>query len=272
MESAKDNKQCLIFIFISIFLAFSVGTFLGYFIFQKTEEKSREKIEKSTGKSSNKLILGQSNVSLKTRYQCPEDMVIVEGYTTGWFWIRQDDSTYLRKKGKPRKIETFCMDKFEYPNILHHFPKTEVSYFEAKELCEQSGKRLCTEHEWERACIGDNEWEYSYGPEKELFRCNTDGVEMGDDSLIAPCGSHPGCKNKWGVYDLNGNVSEWVEENEPGNHGVLRGGTAWKTDAYGQSCFSRHAHLRTDNTWKDDGFRCCAKVEPNSMKIDDENG
>ena len=82
---------------------------------------------------------------------------------------------------------------------------------------------------------------------------------------IVPSGSHPGCYNRWGVFDLNGNVSEWVgsiNHRPDGSIAVLRGGTAWPGEDYGQDCFTRHAHPIFDAHWPDDGFRCCTEPRP----------
>jgi len=260
----KKNGQKNILIFI---LVLTLAISWGYFIFGDRGQKPlSEYPEKIISNSSPQLAPSQNSDSLKRKFICPKGMVPVSGYSTPWFWIRLADGTHKKKKGKLQRIDTFCMDIYEFPNIHHHLPRTEVSFLQAQELCRNEGKRLCSEFEWERACSGINEWAYSYGPEKENFRCNTDGVVEGDSGFIAPSGSHPGCKNRWGVYDLNGNVSEWVDAKEPGNLAVLRGGAPWKSHHYGQSCFSRHAHPINDSSWLDDGFRCCADSKRSNGK------
>jgi formylglycine-generating enzyme required for sulfatase activity len=52
------------------------------------------------------------------------------------------------------QLPPFCMDEFEFPNVAHGLPRVAVRWAEAKEACEQAGKRLCTEAEWEKACKG----------------------------------------------------------------------------------------------------------------------
>ena len=75
------------------------------------------------------------------------------------------------------------------------------------------------------------------------------------------------------MFDLNGNVSEWVADSWTEGHGplmrsndqpeakgpahVVRGGTMWSQTPYGQSCASSHGHAG-DSRFNDDGFRCCA--------------
>lgn len=199
---------------------------------------------------------------INERFKCPEGMAVHPGHKVQFTWVLTDDGLNIRKKGADRKIEPFCMDVFEYPNKKFALPMVKVSFVKAKKLCQSRGKRLCTEDEWEFACSGKLNLPYSYGAEKIPFRCNTDGVEPGAAEFIVPAGSHPGCKSIYGVFDLNGNVSEWVDQVEQQNKGVIRGGTAWHSIEYGQSCFSRHLHPVTDDSWIDDGFRCCSEAIP----------
>ena len=159
-------------------------------------------------------------------------------------------------------VPEFCIDVYEYPNRHHGMPRTHVNLAEARALCERESKHLCSEAEWLMACSGPSARPYSYGELRERWRCNTDGVTPGDALFIAPSGSHPGCRNEFGVFDLNGNVSEIVDGySSIGGQMVVRGGTAWVGYQYGQSCYSRHTHPKDDAGWSDDGFRCCKDVE-----------
>jgi formylglycine-generating enzyme required for sulfatase activity len=155
------------------------------------------------------------------------------------------------------------MDRLEYPNKLHSLPRSLVSFDEAASLCQAHGKRLCREDEWELACAGPEGRRYPYGNEREPWRCHTDGVAVGDPRGATPAGSHLGCATPEGVYDLNGNLSEWVDAGgvQPESWGVVRGGTMWPA-LYGQDCYSRHLHPKAEDGFADDGFRCCRDVKP----------
>ncbi len=49
-----------------------------------------------------------------------------------------------------------------------------VSWYEAKSLCERSGKRLCTEEEWTFACEGEEATPYPYGYVRSDTKCVID--------------------------------------------------------------------------------------------------
>jgi formylglycine-generating enzyme required for sulfatase activity len=166
---------------------------------------------------------------------------------------------HLGNKTDDRPVAAFCIDLYEFPNEADALPRVSVSYDEAAALCRANGKRLCKEDEWERACAGNEGWDYAYGETKDPSRCNTES-RVGEVKDLAPASKFPDCKSPIGVYFLDGNVSEWVEATRDltGAEQAIRGGTLWVAD-YGQSCYSRHTHDR-DTRWNDDGFRCCADV------------
>lgn len=185
---------------------------------------------------------------------CPEGMVAIPPGVVFSQW-RPQPSFFERERGPARDVAAFCLDRFEYPNERFALPRTQVSWTEADRLCDEAGKRLCAEDEWERACTMTGDWPQAYGPTYVPHRCNTEQRE-GMSQAIAPAGSRFECRNRYSVFDLNGNVSEWVA-----TPGVVRGGTAWRGAAYGATCFSRHTHAVDDSQWPDDGFRCCADAK-----------
>ncbi len=170
-------------------------------------------------------------------------------------------------------VGSFCIDRYEYPNRVGALPKPDVGWYEARRQCRNLGKRLCASAEWERACRGLEGWRYSYGPVRDPAACNThfEGRPPGRVPL-AEAGSFPRCQSPEGVYDLNGSLSEWVEDPwygetqsfEPwswpwSEAHVLRGGTMWSVTFYGQDCLSTHGHSPRTETG-DDGFRCCLSL------------
>ena len=157
-------------------------------------------------------------------------------------------------------------------------PQAYISRNEAEMACKQARKRMCTEDEWMHACQGKNPTTFPYGDDRKAGYCNDSGrpplatyyASAGDGAFgfepmndprlnelpgtVARTGTHAHCRNSFGVFDMVGNVHEWVADPE----GTFRGGYYLDTKINGEGC-----HYRTvahDATYHDysTGFRCCA--------------
>ena len=87
--------------------------------------------------------------------------------------------------------------------------------------------RLPSEAEWEYAARAGTATKYSWGNEIGSNRANCDNDYCGDQwEYTAPVGSF--APNAFGLYDMHGNVGEWVEDcmNESYS-GAPSNGTAW---------------------------------------------
>lgn len=98
-----------------------------------------------------------------------------------------------------------------------NLPVVNVSWADANAyadwLSQQTGQpyRLPTEAEWEYAARAGTQTRYSWGNQLVPQRANCDGCGSNWDSRQpAPVGSFPA--NSWGLYDMHGNVSEWVQD------------------------------------------------------------
>lgn len=150
------------------------------------------------------------------------------------------------------RIEDFLIDKWEFPNEKGALPKAGVGVREAREGCRAVGKRLCSFKEWQKACHADrprNRYPYGriYAPE----RCNTEG------GGVKPVGERKECRGELEVYDLVGNVGEWVES-RPKKDGprewCVAGGTFDDKDK--ARCLRCLPRKDLEDTAKV-GFRCC---------------
>ena len=157
-----------------------------------------------------------------------------------------------------------------------NLPVMGVSWHDAQKYCAWHKKRLPNEREWEIAARGAQGWEYPWGNEFDLKKTN--GGQANDkladrnqDNPIAPVGSYPEDKSPFGVMDMAGNVSEWVDDwYQPYAGGtyrskfygekekVIRGSSA-SVGHYALPLFFRvalRAHMAPDKFSEDLGFRC----------------
>lgn len=233
---------------------------------------------------------------------CPEEMVRVEGdycpavvQVCKKHHVEYDDAKGKRATVSERCLEyenpsrcvsktrehlAFCMDRFEYPGILGEKPRNLTPWTEARKRCEDAGKRLCTEDEYNFACEGPEILPYVYGFVRDKEACNIDReYRYPDHSRVLPtfdgCPGDPRCKaeierldqsepigqrrtcTSWaGVYDLNGNINEWVHrprEKMPNRSG-LKGG--WWGPIRARCRPTVTFHKEGDYGYEV-GFRCC---------------
>lgn len=221
--------------------------------------------------------------------RCPSDMVLVEGTHYENIericlrWTGQQCFGYwpfaVALEGETHRIST-CMDRYEWPNQHGAIPEVMMSFTEAQEKCHQSGKRLCTEYEWELACEGSEATPFPYGYVQEPHICNVDkqyrsysqvALSSRDKAVRdketrrlyqgAPSGTFERCKSAFGAMDLVGNVEEWVSTSRKAwpYPSSLKGGYWSKAWA---GCRGTNDSHGPQFRFYEIGFRCCRDVSP----------
>jgi len=142
-----------------------------------------------------------------------------------------------------------------YVNIHYEqHPVVFINWDMASTYCEWRDARLPTEAEWEKAARGTTERTYPWGEGIDCTFANfkTDASFCVGDTT--PVGTYEKGRSLYGVYDMAGNVMEWVADwydesyyskssdanplgPEKGKYRVLRGG-AWNSNEF---------YLRTTN-------------------------
>lgn len=140
-----------------------------------------------------------------------------------------------------------CIDRGEYPG-LREVPRTGINLAEAQAACEERGRRLCTNAEWRNACRGPSGRRLPYEGPRQEGHCND--ALSGVPQNLGRVGARETCATPEGVYDLVGNVGEWVQG------GAVLGGNATTTAA---SCNTRGKPGRKTQD-PATGFRCCVTL------------
>lgn len=156
-------------------------------------------------------------------------------------------------------------------------PNGYVSGVVAKQACENAGKRLCRHDEWVRACRGEDDQPFPYGETYKpnacnVFRATHPAAELHGNAsighldprlnlvsdkqgpLLQPTGTTKSCQSRWGtdaVYDMVGNLDEWVDDPE----GLFVGGFFSRSKKDG--CASAVRNHPTNYFDYSLGVRCC---------------
>lgn len=181
------------------------------------------------------------------------------------------------------------------------YPQGYISRTGAASACANAGKRLCSLSEWRHTCQGERGAPYPYGATVQPGACNSGKPHLltkwhGSDAnawtfeafnspslnlepgFLAKGGEYEACRSEDGVYDLVGNLHEWVSDLvtpalvtrppdesgayppmsvRPGN-GIFVGGFFSTTNENGAGCaYTTLVHEPAYHDYST-GFRCCA--------------
>ncbi len=161
---------------------------------------------------------------------------------------------------------------------VRQYPMNCLTWDQAADFCKWAGKRLCSESEWEKAARGTDGRLYPWGDDPATCEYAVmkegEGLSGCGTGSWLPVGSKPAGASPYGVMDMSGSVTEWVQDDWHGDYeGAPTNGSAWVNDpresmrpVRGASAWhSNGTYLRSssrvsnpsDNFAHDMGMRCC---------------
>lgn len=148
--------------------------------------------------------------------------------SAGEFMMGDDESFSNERPAHKVYLDAFYVDRYEVTNAHYRecvvankcempfqplpnetsmydaYPVVNVDWNMAEKYCEWRGARLPTEAEWEKAARGVDGFTYPWGEDMKVEYVNYNNVGT------KPVRSYPNNKSPYGVYDMAGNVAEWV--------------------------------------------------------------
>ena len=149
------------------------------------------------------FLMGTNNLKSDMQNH-PEHKVFLDAFKIDKYLVTNAEYARFVAAKTYRPPISWPSGKFK-PGVEKH-PVTMVSWFDAKNFCEWSGKRLVNENEWEKAARSDDGRRWPWGNKMDRTRLNT-YYNVGSTTEVTEysTGASP-----YGVLDLSGNVQEWV--------------------------------------------------------------
>lgn len=228
-------------------------------------------------------IISDNNIVFNTPI-CEKDMINIYGNYCPE--VYQECKEYMDKEGpfknnrclhfsksvckSDKKLLNFCIEKEEHSDV-NGLPYHDISWTQAKNICESENKRLCKEEEWNFACESEDILPYPYGYDRSFDLCNNNQTKLVSESgkfidYTVNINEYPNCLSKFGVHNMVGNVDEWIEVDQYTHSKIpeirMRSGIKGGWWSIGLRSRCRPITKDHDEFYHDIqmGFRCCKDI------------
>lgn len=141
----------------------------------------------------------------------PRHAVLLDAYAMDLYEVTVGRyAAFLRQTARKSPVFWDTVDLTEHANR----PVIGVDWEDADAYCRWTGGRLPTEAEWEHAARGTDERRYPWGnhtPTSELANYAI-GARFSYSQTLMPVGHYEKGASPYGMYDMAGNVWEWVQD------------------------------------------------------------
>jgi sulfatase modifying factor 1 len=275
-----------------------IGLLLGV-ISVGCKDTERESTKAASPESLSSSVAQPVNAIVSS--SCPQEMVLVGSYCVDKYeahLVRADAPDVVLPHFETPRPEVKIMAR----SRAGITPQGYVNRADAVRACKAAKKRLCSAKEWYGACSGRRQTKYPYGDTEISNQCNTGkphlmqrlfGVGVPytylnhynsarlhkEPGFLAKSGDYAGCVNDYGIYDMVGNLHEWVADDVSmrlldevplefgakligaNGSGAFMGGYFSSQGEHGRGCTYTTATHAADYHDYSTGFRCCASIQ-----------